>query len=69
MRRKMFNDMRGVVVVRVSDCCLMSNKYYYTSAPPEGGRYTVLPLSVRPSVCLSVRLSQDIFRRIFLSNY
>ena len=25
--------------------------------------------SVRPSVCLSVRPSQDIFRRIFLSNY
>ena len=33
----------------------------YTLAPPEGG-YIVLPLSVLPSV-------QDIFRRIFLSNY
>ena len=42
--------------------------YCYTPAPPEGG-YTVLPLSVLPSVCLSFRLSQDIFRRIFLSNY
>jgi len=37
----------------------------YTPAPPEGG-YTVLPLSVLPSVLPSI---QDIFRRIFLSNY
>jgi hypothetical protein len=37
-------------------------KYFYTPAPPEGGGYTVLPLSVLPSV-------QDIFCRIFLSNY
>ena len=36
-----------------------------------GGGYTVLPLSVCPSVRLSFRPSsvQDIFRRIFLSNY
>ena len=44
----------------------------YTPAPPKG--YTVLPLFVRPPVRPSVRLSvlpsvQDIFRRIFLSNY
>jgi len=45
----------------------------YTPVPPEGGGYTVLPLSVLPSVCpsvcLSFRPSQDIFRHIFLSNY
>ena len=34
--------------------------------PKGGGGYTVLPLSVLPSVLPSV---QDIFRRIFLSNY
>ena len=35
-----------------------------------GGGYTVLPLSVLPSVRPSVLPSvQDIFRRIFLSNY
>jgi len=34
---------------------------HYTPAPPEEG-YTVLPLAVLPSI-------QDIFRRIFLSNY
>jgi hypothetical protein len=44
----------------------------YTPAPPKG--YTVLPLFVRTPVRPSVRLSvlpsvQDIFRRIFLSNY
>jgi hypothetical protein len=33
--------------------------------PEGGGGYTVLPLSVCPSVLPSV---QDIFRRIFLSN-
>ena len=36
-------------------------KAIYTPAPPEGV-YTVLPLSVLPSV-------QDIFRRIFISSY
>ena len=67
-------------IIKVYDFLL-----YYTPAPPEGvflyprstGRgYTVLPLSVRPSVLpsvrpsfrLSFRLSQDIFRRIFLSS-
>jgi len=40
----------------------------YTPAPPEGG-YTVLPLSILPSVRPSFRPSQDIFRHIFLSNY
>ena len=35
---------------------------FYTPAPRRGRRYTVLPLSILPSV-------QDIFRRIFLSNY
>jgi hypothetical protein len=34
---------------------------FYTPAPQRGRGYTVLPLSVLPSV-------QDIFRRIFLSN-
>ena len=37
--------------------------------PEGGGGYTVLPLSVCPSVRLSVLPSvRDIFRRIFLSN-
>jgi hypothetical protein len=35
--------------------------YYYTPASRRGRGYTVLPLSVLPSV-------QDIFRHIFLSN-
>ena len=35
---------------------------FYTPTPRRGGGYTVLPLSVSPSV-------QDIFRHIFLSNY
>jgi hypothetical protein len=35
---------------------------YYTPAPRRGRGYTVLPLSVLPSV-------QDIFLHIFLSNY
>ena len=35
---------------------------FYTPAPQRGRGYTVLPLSVLPSV-------QDIFRCIFLSNY
>ena len=34
---------------------------FYTPTPQRGRGYTVLPLSVLPSV-------QDIFRRIFLSN-
>ena len=34
--------------------------------PEGGGEYTVLPLSVLPSVCPSVR--PRYFRRIFLSN-
>ena len=37
---------------------------FYTPAPTEGGVYCFT--SVRPSICPSV---QDIFRRIFLSNY
>jgi hypothetical protein len=58
-------------------CTLFFSEYlyvffsiYFTSDPapflyphsPKGGGYTVLPLSVSPSV-------QDIFRHIFLSNY
>ena len=39
---------------------------YYTPAPRRGRGYTVLPLSVCPSVLPSV---QDIFCHIFLSNY
>ena len=38
------------------------NRIYYTPAAERGGGYTVLPLSVLPSI-------QDIFCRIFLSNY
>ena len=40
--------------------------HIYTSAPRKLEWYTVVPLSVCPSVLPSV---QDIFRRIFLSNY
>ena len=38
-----------------------SRTFFYTPAPRRGRGYTVLPLSVLPSV-------QDIFRRIFLRN-
>ena len=43
---------------------------FYTPAPRRRRGYTVLPLSVCPSVRPSFRRSsvQDIFRRIFLSN-
>ena len=44
-------------------CCF--HDFLYSCSPEEEG-YTVLPLSVCPSVLPSV---QDIFRRIFLSNY
>ena len=44
------------------DASLICN---YTPAARRGRGYTVLPLSVRPSVLPSV---QDIFRRIFLCN-
>ena len=47
-----------------ASCCC-----FYTPAPRRGRGYTVLPLSVCPSVLPSVLPSvQDIFRRIFLSN-
>jgi hypothetical protein len=44
---------------------LSISSFFYTPAPQRGRGYTVLPLSVCPSVLLSI---QDIFRRIFLSN-
>jgi hypothetical protein len=40
---------------------IINDRCNYTPAPRRGSGYTVLPLSVLPSV-------QDIFRRIFLSN-
>jgi hypothetical protein len=43
-----------------------TDMFFYTPAPWRGRGYTVLPLSVSPSVLPSV---QDIFRCIFLSNY
>ena len=41
----------------------MDKSNIYTPAPRRGRGYTVLPLSICPSVLPSV---QDIFRRIFL---
>ena len=50
-----------------NNCVLVHNlgQIFIPPLPEGGGEYTVLPLSVLPSVLLSV---QDIFRRIFLSN-
>jgi len=48
--------------------CIILWQYFFFIIPPlhwRGRGYTVLPLSV----CLSFRPSQDIFRRIFHSNY
>ena len=58
---------RTLTVLEMKIYWSKSNSWiYYTPAPRRGRGYTVLPLSV----CLSVLPSiQDIFHRIFLSNY
>ena len=43
--------------------------WYFLYSRSTGGGYAVLPLSGLPSVCPSFRPPQDMFRRIFLSNY
>ena len=49
----------------IQDSCIHRNIIIIPPLPKGGGGYTVLPLSVCPSVLPSV---QDIFRHIFLSN-
>jgi hypothetical protein len=62
---EIMSDMTRSSYKHIYFVCCSDPNFFFVIIPllPEGGGgYTVLPLSVLPSV-------QDIFRRIFLSNY
>ena len=69
-KKNSFNDLKiknSCINNSIYDIChtciyYLYGIFLYPRSPEWEGGYTVLPLSVLPSV-------QDIFRRIFLSNY